>query len=350
MDVRTNEFWGLGAEILMQRSKETVDPPNTKNKRMTKHPAGRRDAGSEHEYEDDVMSDDDRSSREGGTRSRAESPSGSDSGHEGPPERPQKFFTSTGFRQARNYYDRLIVQHPQQRINQPGVMAPEFYPAMLSLWVYEVCELSRRRKWELGHAAPKQQRDDGGYDGVDGMDEDEGEEDEGQVRDQRRAEQLADIAREDLRQARLICSRLDELLLSPPYDANAYLLELRGHVGVWVGDLLVDSVPPSSFAASTGDEDDDEEMQDPETAEARRDAQQEQAEELENAREYFLRAKEAGGTLATTATEIIERPFYGAAAKAASSHGESDGNTGATTSRNSRESDGNAVRDMAMDG
>jgi hypothetical protein len=49
----------------------------------------------------------------------------------------------------------------------------------------------------------------------------------------------AEIQREELAGAREICRRLEELVQSPPYDKNAQLLVLRGHVGLWVSDLLL---------------------------------------------------------------------------------------------------------------
>ena len=326
VDVRTNGFWGLGAEILLQRTKEVVYPPNPKvskarPKGRTKRVNDMSEDEDQDESESDVSSENssDRD-REDDARSSSELQSSPGPEEERPSGPPQRFFTAAGFRQARAYYDRLIVQHPQLHASQRGTLSLDFYPAMLSLWVYEVTELSRRRKWEIHHPARPRQGDAanglyGGYpNGIEASEDESSDaasddsETRTRRREQRRASQLAEAAAEELSGARLIASRLDELLLSPPCDTNAYLLELRGHVGVWLSDLVVDSIPPPSSSASMS-EDIDEELHDPEMADARKDARQQQLEEVENAREYFLRAQEAGGLLAATATEIIERPI-----------------------------------------
>ncbi|KAL9095276.1 MAG: hypothetical protein Q9165_002532 [Trypethelium subeluteriae] len=388
VDVRTNGMWGLGAEVLLQRSKEVLYPPDTKPKLKPRRRAsgesaesedgqGAADAsGSESDREDDAVSESDAQS--GKDKENDEEEQEEKSG-----EAPQSFFTFESFRQAREYYERLIVQHPQLRTGQKGILALDFYPAMMSLWVYEITQLSRRRKWELEQTLRHQQKDnDADADLQDSADEDE-DETERDSRDSNtgsprpshhasrraarratrrtrrtqrhdRALGLAEVASSDLRAVRLLTARLDELLLSPPYDTNAALLELRGHIGVWIGDLLVDAVPPPSLASpppspsssphssrsssSAGDESDGEddeeeededeaalEMRDPEVLEARREARRERAEEMEGAREWFLKARAAGGRLVGTALQVVQMPYLGGRGAPGSSEGSEDG-------------------------
>ncbi|KAF2403309.1 hypothetical protein EJ06DRAFT_553659 [Trichodelitschia bisporula] len=97
-----------------------------------------------------------------------------------------------GFRAARQYYERLVVQFPEAPTGTPRyrhARAGHFYVAMFSLWIYEVTEAGT----------------------------------------------------ELLEGARSIAARMDEVLVSPPYDRNAELLHLRAMVSLWIHDLLGDT-------------------------------------------------------------------------------------------------------------
>jgi hypothetical protein len=54
---------------------------------------------------------------------------------------------------------------------------------------------------------------------------------------------IARIRSKELTEAMEIAARMDELLISPPYSDNPELLQLRGMVALWIGDLLVSSLP-----------------------------------------------------------------------------------------------------------
>jgi hypothetical protein len=63
---------------------------------------------------------------------------------------------------------------------------------------------------------------------------------------------------EELARAMEIVERLDQLVASPPFDKQASLLQLRGHIGLWVCDLLSGKVGDDydlKMSASTRDED-----------------------------------------------------------------------------------------------
>ncbi|KAF2113407.1 hypothetical protein BDV96DRAFT_549239 [Lophiotrema nucula] len=117
------------------------------------------------------------------------------------PDNQRSLYSEEGFSLAREYYERLIVQYPNRKHAPHAIDDRTFYPAMFSLWVYEVCEKSKRA----------QQR----------VNEDE----------------------QKLAQARAMADRLDQLVLSPPFDKHADLLQLRGMIGLWIGDLIVAMEP-----------------------------------------------------------------------------------------------------------
>ncbi|KAH7382507.1 hypothetical protein DE146DRAFT_623629 [Phaeosphaeria sp. MPI-PUGE-AT-0046c] len=109
----------------------------------------------------------------------------------------QSMFSPAGFELAREYYERLIVQHPYRKLTPHTVDERTFYPAMFSLWIYE----------------------------------------SGVPRDLRAQEEAIEV--EELASATEIAERLDQLVASPPFDKQANLLHLRGHLGLWRGALLL---------------------------------------------------------------------------------------------------------------
>jgi hypothetical protein len=132
-------------------------------------------------------------------------------------------FTQEGFELAREYYERLIVQHPNRKHLPHSVDDRTFYPAMFSLWIYEVCESSRRKRMYVQLPASN----DDPFD-------------EGNTMATEDAQaSVAAIREEELRQARQIAERMDQLVVSPPFDKHADLLQLRGMVGLWIGDLVL---------------------------------------------------------------------------------------------------------------
>ncbi|KAF1926432.1 uncharacterized protein M421DRAFT_67785 [Didymella exigua CBS 183.55] len=104
-------------------------------------------------------------------------------------------FSEQGFDLAREYYERLIVQHPTRKQVPHATDQRTFYPAMFSLWIQE------------------RSTDD--------------------VRSREDAIQVEELAR-----AMEIAERLDDLVKSPPFDKQASLLYLRGQIALWISDLI----------------------------------------------------------------------------------------------------------------
>jgi hypothetical protein len=192
MDVRTNGRWGIGAEILMRGGFEEPSPI--------------------------------REEQADGTTSQ--------------PDECDREFSEEGFQKARQYYERLIVQYPEHH-RRKGPKAGSFYAAMFSLWIYEVNEKSRRAQLKVKNdgaeerkrAKPKKplsmprNRHTGGVDDI-----------------LTPAEELLldNIKSKEQDGAEEIAARMDGVVLTPPFDKNAELLQLRGMVALWVADLTGD--------------------------------------------------------------------------------------------------------------
>ncbi|KAF2275657.1 uncharacterized protein EI97DRAFT_67867 [Westerdykella ornata] len=136
----------------------------------------------------------------------------------------EESFSEEGFELAKEYYERLIIQHPHRKHITNVIDELTFYPAMFSLWIYEISEKSARMRRTF------EESDQGMDDGITGLEE-------------RRAHRSAIIAYE-LQHARQITARLDQLIVSPPFDKSPDLLQLRGMLALWIGDLILKSDEP----------------------------------------------------------------------------------------------------------
>jgi hypothetical protein len=199
MDVRTNDRWGIGAEILMRGGFE--DPQPVRNE-----PA--------------VLS-------RTATASQLAQPEGY---------APQ--FLEEGFKKARQYYERLIVQYPEHH-KRKGASASSFYGAMFSLWIFEVNEKSKR-------ARDKVMKDSDDRKGSNKV-ESQLSSSLGNSRSSSDGTPtpvdellLENIKSKELEEAEEIATKMDGVLVTPPFDKNAELLHLRGMVALWLGDLKGD--------------------------------------------------------------------------------------------------------------
>ncbi|KAF2201562.1 hypothetical protein GQ43DRAFT_371203 [Delitschia confertaspora ATCC 74209] len=147
IDLRSHSRWGIGAELLLHRN------THSRNTRTFQNETGNQPSS----YGEDL-------------------------------------FTPEGFEKARFYYERLIVQYPNRKQHPNSIDELTFYPAMFSLWIYEVCERSKHAQKEIRNV--------------------------------------------ELQQAREISARLDQLITSPPFDKRAELLQLRGMLCLWEADLI----------------------------------------------------------------------------------------------------------------
>ncbi|KAF2489372.1 hypothetical protein BU16DRAFT_472359 [Lophium mytilinum] len=190
IDVRHNGRWAIGAEIHLQRNR-----------------ISRQSQPDEHvEDSDSIQSQTDRH----------------------PASTEEDIFSEEGFRQARHYYDLLILQYPARKMHAHAVNQGHFYPAMFSLWIYEVSQQSKIAKERLKSAPHSSKSHSRGSDDSD-MDESDHKSDVIMVVEMKRAREIAE--------------RLDQLLGAPPFDKRPDLLRLREMVARWVGDLIYQDDP-----------------------------------------------------------------------------------------------------------
>lgn len=236
IDTRNHARWGIGAEILLRRnaqphSNKIQDPED--NKQSTRH-------------QNDI-------------------------------------YTEEGFELAREYYERLIVQYPNRKHVPYAVDDRTFYPAMFSLWIYEVCEKSKRARQQHEEGMSKTDSESASIDEDTTMD----------YSLDAHAHLIA-IKTEELRRAREIADRLDQLVVSPPFDKDANLLQLRGMVGLWLGDLIFESESSGEGDAwELGLEDEESSNVDVRTERLRR--YTDSRTEFQQALDYFERAFQASG-------------------------------------------------------
>lgn len=189
VDVRHNGRWTIGAEILMRRDQIS-------HRLQPRRPSVTSASG--HEEEIDVRDN----------------------------TLPRPAINDESFKKARDYYERLIVQHPHlQRTHHSVTSALSIHPARFSLWIYHVQDKSKRERQEISAFAESRESELNTSSGSDRSDQSQQRRRFRQVRSQEHKEAL-EIAR-----------HLDELLVSPPYDNSHELLYTRGMVALWLYDM-----------------------------------------------------------------------------------------------------------------
>lgn len=178
IDVRTHGRWGIGAEILLRQ--------HATPSRQHENNADHQTAEDEDEYDNDLSS--------------------------------TATIGDEGFAAAKAYYERLILQYPYHKTHPNQTSALTFYPAMFGLCIAEIgskCQRALR-----SDSDPRSDHEDHDSDDADSK--------------------ANAVKRAELSMARDLTARMDELMLSPPYDTYPPLLQLRAMVALWVGDLCKD--------------------------------------------------------------------------------------------------------------
>lgn len=254
IDLRSHGRWGIGAEILFQKTSQRLSVPTSRS--------------DQNAYED--------ISESGDTSSAA-----------------RMFFSREGFKAARDYYERLILHHPSRVSHPHATSSSTFYPAMFGLWIYEICERSRKARHEFERVSARQSSRDSPSDDEDHTSSGHSSSSSNAGSKWRDLEMR--LKNEELRQARELVDMLEPLLVSPPLDKNVDLLQIRGMVGLWIADLIAGSNPSA------------EEAQDREVTDDERDSTEVWAEkrshnlavktEKAKAQEFFRRVEVVGGRL-----------------------------------------------------
>lgn len=211
MDLRTNNRWGIGAEILLRRDVEL---------------ARKREDGRMSNLHETAILDQARSC----------------------------WFSVDGFEKVKNYYERLVLQYPYRK-TAPNAIGPlDFYPAMFGLWIYAVNE---QHSSELGSIRKRADRTQQPERRVDEEAESESESDGGSASDiemeLRYAQERERVRKSTLQRAKEIASRLAELLISPPYTNSNILINLREMIDMWIEDLSAEDSPPTGPSESRSD-------------------------------------------------------------------------------------------------
>ncbi|KAJ5456208.1 hypothetical protein N7530_011482 [Penicillium desertorum] len=247
MDVRNEARWGIGAEILLRRDEQK----NSANPGTTKVP--------------------------------------------NPMESTPINFTTKGFAAAKEYYERLILNHPFTKSSPQSISSLHFYPAMFGLWVYITQEESKVTRKNITLRQEEEPEE---------FSEDENSESEfGHRRKSQNKTDAAITATRalELEKAQQIAARMDQLLGSPPYSDSPELLELRGMICLWIGDLLLSAL---SLPVDFEENDDPDRMlmdETPSSLEARREyrlATEKKAAEVQRSIELFEKAKKRGRSVA----------------------------------------------------
>lgn len=274
VDPRNNGRWGIGAEILLHRKPQTAV------------------------LQADQVLD----------ASRA---SGDD------------IFSEQGFELAREYYDRLIVQHPHRRIAPTATDERSFYPAMFSLWIFEVCEKSKRARARFEHFAAERP----GLSRCPSVDSVLGPSPE-EMDAREEAVRVEELAR-----AMEIAERLDRLVASPPFDKQVSLLQLRAHISLWLSDLIIGhmSFDEDWDMESTLENNSDQPHLSREQLTRLRNGQR----ELRQAQAFLHRAKTAGGQKQAATMSSIDIKLQEIARRLTEPHGrEDESSTFLTTDQN----------------
>lgn len=205
-------------------------------------------------------------------------------------------FTARGFADAKEYYERLILNHPFTKSSPQSISSLHFYPAMFGLWVYATQEESKiARENALLH---EEEEDSDGF--LEDEDSESGFSHHRKSQTKTHTVMTAIRVRE-LNEAHQIAARMDQLLNSPPYSDSPEMLELRGMISLWIGDLLISALSlPVGFE---GDDDHDRMLMDegPGFLEARREhriAQEKKAAEVQRSIEFFEKARKRGRSVA----------------------------------------------------
>ena len=130
-----------------------------------------------------------------------------------------------GLELARDYYERLILQYPYRKMRPNAVDCRIFYPPLFNVWFRSVFEKAKRAREELETKLQRARTANVSSEGA-------------TTAEDARAQEEAINERESA-SAREICERLDQLVLSPPFDKDADILLYRVLVGVWLSKLIL---------------------------------------------------------------------------------------------------------------
>lgn len=226
IDIRSSGYWGIGAELLIRSGEKPA--------------RGRRAFREDNNMSSESDEEDSDTDDEAGSRD--------DKRYE---ESEWRWGTASGLEKAKDYYERLILQHPYTRQYHDSVNSLDFWPAMLSCEIYGI---QFEQKEALKQLAMEEESKDVIMADVSSEEDEILRSDDPETyfaaRQRKEAHQRARkrdiiwIKRDQIRHTALvaaekIAARMDELMTTPPYSDSHVLHRLRGMLALYVGDLSV---------------------------------------------------------------------------------------------------------------
>ncbi|KAI4232806.1 MAG: hypothetical protein L6R40_007298 [Gallowayella cf. fulva] len=206
---------------------------------------------------------------------------------------------------AKDYYERLILQYPYRKTSPDSTSALTFYPVMFGVWIYSI---QLRYKSSVQDTLPNSQ-DRGGKGSNTTLDHDLGDSDSDSRNGVPQTNVQVAARRTAFQQANDVIGRLSELLVSPPYSDHSGLWKILGMLYLWLHHHSTQSpTSPPSFS-SREDEPISPTLSltssDSKIGSSKRvrsendpgDGQQKRQQGLLNAKEAFHRALKLGGTI-----------------------------------------------------
>ncbi|KAI1734325.1 hypothetical protein F4680DRAFT_356578 [Xylaria scruposa] len=249
VDVRADNLWAIGLEILMRDGEEgEVKAAAKRPSSPSALSSGDALSSSDTDSDSDIADGEDRGEDEGSTK--------------GNPKPPQRWGSAANIAQVKQYLKMLIQHHPYDVHRPQLTSAVDFWPALFGIEIYNLDAEFQSSLYHihLEHGfpssssasfsrspSPSPDREHDDYE-ADRMDIDDDEETRLRRRSDREEEQdrerhnATDALRSETQLGALgLATRMDGILENPPYSTHAELLRLRGHVALFVADLYLPS-------------------------------------------------------------------------------------------------------------
>lgn len=166
--------------------------------------------------------------------------------NEASPLKPFYRFNPEGFKEAREYFERLILQYPYQKHCTYLPNALDFYPAMFGLWIYSVQQQHEFKLQYPEEPDPKIKEQSGEV-------SQSAEKTSALGTKVKEDPQAAEARSVYIDRAREIQNQLDVLLLSPPFSDNARLCNLQSMVNQWISHISYSNFKSPEMASAKED-------------------------------------------------------------------------------------------------
>ena len=223
MDLRASGYWAIGAELLMRSGEK----PIARKQRLESDTVSDEEAEENQEREQEHKQDD-----------------------------KTRYGTASGLAKVKEYYEKLIVQHPYNRHWKDSVSALDFWPAMVGCEIYGIQYELEESLRAIALDEENESQDEDALESPSDIDSEISEgadfndvEERRNARSRQRKAEKKWQKRDEIRKIALgaygkVAARLDDLLTTLPYSDSCTMLRLRAMLALCVGDLLVPLLPP----------------------------------------------------------------------------------------------------------